>query len=121
MWFAGVHSDIGGTFLDDSCLAQITFKWVVDGACAAGLILKAGAYEKSCAVTLENAQGDVHRMGWVWALLTYRRRQVPADATVHESVRARISEDPGYRGRIPDTVTWDDPDWVLPGKYLSAP
>jgi len=121
VWFAGVHSDIGGTFPDDSRLAQITFKWVVDGALEAGLVLKADAYEKSCTVTPENAQGGVHRMGWVWVLLTYRRRRVPADAKVHASVRARISDDPGYRGRIPGTVTWDDPAWLLPSKYLPAP
>lgn len=120
VWFAGVHSDIGGTFPDDPRLAQITFKWVVDGALAAGLIPKPRAYEKSCRVTLENARGKVHRMGWVWALLTYRRRQMPAGAKVHESVRVRISEDSGYRGRIPDTTTWDDPDWLLPSKYLPA-
>ncbi len=63
----------------------------------------------------------MHRSGWVWALLTYRRRLVPASAKVRESVRTRISENSGYRRRIPDTVTWDDPDWLLPSKYLPVP
>ena len=30
MWFAGVHSDVGGTFPDDHRLADITLKWMTD-------------------------------------------------------------------------------------------
>jgi uncharacterized protein (DUF2235 family) len=29
VWFAGVHSDVGGTFVDDSRLSEITLKWTV--------------------------------------------------------------------------------------------
>ena len=69
VWFAGVHSDVGGTFEDDPRLPAITLKWMVEGAVDAGLVLKKNAYANSCTVTDDNALGTVHRMGWVWGLL----------------------------------------------------
>ncbi len=114
VWFAGVHSDVGGTFEDDPRLPQITLKWMVDGALDAGLILKNGAYEKSCTLVVDNALGKVHRMGRIWALLTYRHRRVPATARVHQSVQHRISAEPAYGSRVPKTVVWDDVAWLMP-------
>ena len=114
VWFAGVHSDVGGTFEDDPRLPTVTLKWILDGALAAGLRLKSGAYARQVTLGPEHALGTVHRMGWVWALLTYRRRRVPPDAHVHASVRARLGGDPGYAGRIPPTAVWSDDDWLSP-------
>lgn len=114
VWFAGVHSDVGGTFDDDPRLPQITLKWVVEGAVASGIILKKGAYGKSCRVTIDNASGTVHRMGWVWGLLTYRHRKVPPGARVHQSVRDRITADPAYGSKIPSTVLYEDVQWTAP-------
>jgi uncharacterized protein (DUF2235 family) len=115
VWFAGVHSDVGGTFDDDPRLPHITLKWMVDGALDAGLLLKPKAYQDSCQLTADNALGTVHRMGWIWALLTYRHRRLPDNARVHESVRARIAADPSYNNKhIPATVVWDDEDWLTP-------
>lgn len=114
VWFAGVHSDVGGTFDDDPRLPHITLKWMTDGALAAGLLLKPKAYQKSCTLAADDALGKVHRMGWIWVLLTYRHRAIPPTAHVHESVRARIDSDPGYAKRIPRTVTWDDANWLSP-------
>jgi uncharacterized protein (DUF2235 family) len=37
-WFAGVHSNVGGGYLDDG-LANLAFKWVLEGATAHGLEL----------------------------------------------------------------------------------
>jgi len=39
VWFAGVHSDIGGGFLDKPCQGEIALKSIVDGAQQAGLVL----------------------------------------------------------------------------------
>jgi uncharacterized protein (DUF2235 family) len=108
VWFGGVHSDVGGTFEDDPRLATIALAWMVDGALDAGLRLSAGAYEKWCTLTPDHALGAVHRMGWVWVLLTYRRRQVPAGASVHQSVQARLAHDPNYAPGLPDDVVWVD-------------
>ena len=111
-WFAGVHSDVGGTFEDDPRLAQITLRWMADAAVEAGLILKERSLEKTAAVTLEDAKGTIHRMGWVWAVLTYRQRQVPMGAKVHASVRERLEADPGYRRTLPETFSWEQSGWA---------
>jgi uncharacterized protein (DUF2235 family) len=112
VWFAGVHSDVGGTFEDDARLSQITLKWIADGAIDAGLLLKPSAYRASCALVPGNSFGTVHRMGVIWVLLTYRRRRVPANAQVHQSVMARIANDAAYSKRLPKTVVWSDQDWL---------
>lgn len=115
VWFAGVHSDIGGTFEDDHHLATVALKWVVDGALTPegkGLLLKPGAYRHEVSVDPRHALGKVHRMGWVWALLTYRRRRLPPHSRVHASVRARLGEDQDYGSRVPKTATWADEDWL---------
>jgi uncharacterized protein (DUF2235 family) len=111
-WFAGVHSDVGGTFVDDAKLADISLKWMVEGAMDAGVRLRFRAYQRRCALTPEHAVGPVHRMGWVWALATYRTRTVPRGAQVHVSVRDRVARQPGYRRRLPEGVVWEDEDWL---------
>lgn len=112
-WFAGVHSDVGGTFEDDPRLADIALKWMVDGAVAAGLHVRHRAYKARCALTPEHAAGTVHRMGRIWALAGYRRRTVPPSARVHASVRDRLTQDPAYGKRLRD-VEWVDDGWQTP-------
>ncbi|WP_406865077.1 DUF2235 domain-containing protein [Streptomyces sp. HUAS MG47] len=112
VWFAGVHSDVGGTFEDDPRLPAVSLKWVVDGALESGLLLKPGAYVKHLTLAPDHAYGTVHRMGRVWALLTYRRRRVPATARVHETVRLRTESDPAYGARLPAGVEWTDRTWL---------
>ncbi|HST47529.1 DUF2235 domain-containing protein [Jatrophihabitans sp.] len=111
-WFAGVHSDVGGTFDDDPRLPQISLKWVVDGGLESGLFLRPDAYAQHCTVSDDNAKGTIHRMGRVWGLLTYRRRPLPANAQCHASVRARVAALPDYQRKVPSTVTWADEDWT---------
>jgi uncharacterized protein (DUF2235 family) len=114
-WFAGVHSDVGGTFVDDDRLSRIALKWMVDGALEAGLLVEPRAYAKRCTVGAADATAPVHRMGRIWALLTYRRRPVPPGTVIHASVRDRLAADPGYG--LPEPVeayTWADEDWTTP-------
>jgi uncharacterized protein (DUF2235 family) len=116
VWFAGVHSDIGGAFEDDRRLSDISLKWMVEHAIEAGLLLNSKAFHKACAVTADNALGKIHRMSWVWLLLTYRRRPIPANARIHASVRSRTETDPGYRLRAShESIVWDDPEWARMG------
>jgi len=120
VWFAGVHSDVGGTFDDDPRLPQITLKWMAEGAATVGVILKKDAYRKSCTVSTDNASGTIHRMGWVWWLLTYRHRKVPPDARIHQSVRDRILADPGYGSKVPPTALYEDVHWVEPKRLIPS-
>lgn len=114
VWFAGVHSDVGGTFEDDPKLPTVTLKWMVDGALDADLLIKDRTYAKHLTLEPDHALGTVHRMGRVWALLTYRRRHVPRDAQVHESVRLRVESEAEYGERIPSGVIWADKEWLTP-------
>lgn len=113
-WFAGVHSDVGGTFEDDGPkLSTIPLKWVAEGAVRAGLLVTPTAYDRECTVTPAHAEAAVHRMGRIWALATYKHREVPDGAAVHASVGARRQADPAYgRGRFLGDVTYVDPDWT---------
>jgi hypothetical protein len=116
-WFAGVHSDVGGGFRDDPELSRITLKWMTDRALDHDLLLRPGAYQKVCAVKQEDGAGRIHRNGWFWGILTWRRRPLsPAEAPlVHASVRARIEADPAYELPLgPGEVVWEDPDWTTP-------
>src|SRR4029450_6484448 len=107
VWFAGVHSDVGGTFEDDSKLADIALKWMAEGAMGAGVLLRLRAYRNRCKLTPEHALGKIHRMGRIWALAGYRTRTVPHSAHLHWSVRDRLEKEPGYRRRGPDGGDWE--------------
>jgi uncharacterized protein (DUF2235 family) len=115
-WFAGVHSDIGGGFRDDPELSRITLKWMTDRAVDHGLLFNPGAYARQCTVSPEDAVGRLHRAGWIWGVLTFRRRPIDTETPlVHASVKARMQADSSYEiPRNPDEVTWDDVDWLTP-------
>jgi uncharacterized protein (DUF2235 family) len=116
VWFAGVHSDIGGTFEPDHKLATIALKWIADGV-RSDLVLRPGAYEEACAVDDGFALGQIHRMGAIWILAGSRRRHLPAGAVLHSSVKARREHDGSYphgRPAPPDNQVWADPEWTVP-------
>lgn len=113
VWFAGVHSDVGGSFEDFPGLGKISLKWMLEHASRAGLRVDADVVRKLRKVTAGDALDRVHRMGWVWMFLGYRKRPVtPANAKIHASVRDRMGADPNYNPRAPkDTIVWDDTAW----------
>src|SRR5215211_6932836 len=85
VWFAGVHSDVGGGFLDQQRLGDIALKWITEGAKDAGIVMREDRPLPT--VGPQHATAIIHRMDWYWALLTFRRRRVPSGARVHASVR----------------------------------
>ncbi|GAA3990715.1 DUF2235 domain-containing protein [Streptomyces plumbiresistens] len=119
VWFAGVHSDVGGTFdhaKGAPLLSTVTLKWIVDGV-HEDLLFRAGAYAEATALTKEFAGAPVHRNGPLWFLAGRRSRAVPEDAVFHASVRVRQQQDRGYRRGLPDPddlARWADPDWTEP-------
>ena len=124
VWFAGVHSDVGGTFDDDPRLSTISLDWILDGAIEEGLIIDPRLVRHRVHVDDANAVGTIHKMDWIWALLTFRRRPIPAGAHVHTSVRERREKLPDYPAVIPSDVVWDDPQWataVLPDVPAATP
>ena len=110
VWFAGVHSDIGGGYLDKPRLGDVALKWITDGARASGILLRDD--RPFAPLTIDNAGGIIHGMTWYWRLLTTRRRPVPATAKIHTSVQQRIAKDPNYqKDRLP-VDSWADPEWL---------
>jgi uncharacterized protein (DUF2235 family) len=117
VWFAGVHSDIGGGFVEEPRLGDIALKWVTDGARVAGILLREDRLFEP--VTIEHATAAIHRARWIWSLLIFRRRRVPPTAKIHASVKERMAQDPRYqqpccrccKKRVP-TDSWADLDWL---------
>jgi uncharacterized protein (DUF2235 family) len=115
-WFAGVHSDVGGTFEDDPRLAKIALKWIVDGT-VQDLHLRSDSYPKQCTIDESFAEGTRHRMGKIWFLAGTRHRSLPNSAKLHASVRARRKADPSYLPKLANADRddrWADPDWTVP-------
>jgi len=120
-WFAGVHSDVGGTF-ENHDLATVALKWVFDDDACRKLLMRDGdprtAYDHRCHVEPEFAYGPIHHMPRIWLLAGGRvRRPVPDEAVLHETVRLRRQHDPGYGLHLPDFGTpgrFTDPDWTTP-------
>lgn len=114
VWFAGVHSDIGGTFKDNADLSTITLKWLLEGAIEEGLLVQPAVYAARTAVNRSFASGVLHTNGWPWHLLGTHRRYILDGAAVHDSVRTRSDLDPRYRPPLPATPVWVDPAWADP-------
>lgn len=122
VWFAGVHSDVGGGFAADAeaaeerdrrLLSTVTLKWMTDAAIDAGILLRTRAYGKRCAVDELDALAPVHRMGGWWRLLGTRRRRREPSAPLHHSVAVRTRE-LGYAPDPPPQGDWADEDWLTP-------
>jgi len=104
VWFAGVHSDVGGTFPEHG-LSDIALDWLIREAQSAGLVLDERRYKKVLGVpTAEplpvgNVIDKIHDNPWYWwfAGLHWHRREIrPADE-VHLSVLQRIEQTADWR------------------------
>lgn len=111
VWFAGVHSDVGGQFPDDHALSDIAFAWMAGEAAAAGLEIDRKVYRRLLKVDYgeplpdDRALGRIHANGGLWALLGWRRRPIRPGDAVDSSVRHRIEATAGtaapYRPQLP--------------------
>jgi uncharacterized protein (DUF2235 family) len=113
VWFAGVHSDVGGGFEKNRGLGDISLKWMTEQARDQGLLLNGAEREALKGFSSASARDTIHRMSWAWALLTYRRRPVfPPDARVHKSVLTRMDSG-DYHPKLAQP-RWEDPEWSRP-------
>ncbi|GAC70256.1 DUF2235 domain-containing protein [Gordonia soli] len=110
-WFAGVHSDVGGGFTRDA-LGDISLLWILRGAHAAGIDLRAKAELRELPTRTQStwAIAPVHRNSRVWVLATYRRRSA-RQACIHPSVAVRREHHPGYASHLGSTTVFDE-DWL---------
>ncbi|WP_207891447.1 DUF2235 domain-containing protein [Nocardioides jejuensis] len=116
MWFAGVHSDVGGVFGDDHRLSDLAFAWMADEAREAGLVVDGAAYKHALGVRPGEALPDdlplgrIHRNSGIWVLAGgWRTRPVLPGDHVHPSVQERIDRTAGdrkpYRPALPGRRT----------------
>ena len=112
MWFAGVHSDVGGQYPDDHKLSDLAFLWMVDEARAAGMKVERNAVHRLVGVRWNQPLPDdlhtgvLHRNPWTWMLAGgWHGRHVLRGDHVHPSVQLRIDATTGtatpYRPRLP--------------------
>ena len=126
VWFAGVHSDIGGGYPEkESELAKISLQWMLDEAKTKGLLVSPGREQKILgatdpSMTRPSCTGMLHKSltGFWWVLEVFPRRFWDAKAVpprmrwkiplasprhmgvaseVHSSVCNRILQDSTYR------------------------
>lgn len=99
VWFAGVHSDVGGWY-DERDLSDISLMWMLEKAEAKGLILREGWRNG----LKPNHKGMMHesRVGF-WRLWKPVVRQIPENSLMHESVIQRKNANMGYSPQLPKT------------------
>lgn len=111
VWFGGAHCDVVGGPGACRPLADITFDWMLDGALRAGL-------EVSSSPELWYAAPAPNTFDALAASAPFGMRRLPADALVHASLDVYLRAHPQYWRRLPDRVTWADPDWLARGERL---
>ncbi len=89
MWFAGNHSDIGGSYPEDeSRLSDISLDWMLNDACKAGL-----QCDRSLLKLYPDPAGPQHdetRTSWIFRIAAKSPRHIPVDAPLHDSVLQRF-------------------------------
>ena len=89
VWFAGVHSDVGGWY-EERGLANIALHWMLDKAVARGLkVDRAGLASRR-----PDPHDEMHE-SWsgIWRARPRRTRKIPEGARVHRSVLERRDSD----------------------------
>ena len=95
MWFAGVHSDVGGQFPDHR-LSDIALSWMVKAAANADFRVNKQKYRWMLNAAFDDelpadhAMGQVHTNENIWRLLGFRKRDILKDDLIHPSVQYRI-------------------------------
>ncbi|MFZ2655586.1 MAG: DUF2235 domain-containing protein [Victivallales bacterium] len=86
VWFAGVHSDIGGGYAQ-SGLSDIALQWMIDRSMEHGLIFKARVSQD----VIPDASGFIHNSyEGKWLLFGENKRTIPATDLIHYSVKERL-------------------------------
>ena len=110
VWFAGVHSDVGGWYKERH-LSDIAFAWLVDKAAQGGLKLQSSWQKK----LNQDAAGMLHasRIGF-WKAWRPVQREIPDGSIIHQSVLDRIERMPDYRPTLPaQYVVTDNPTYAV--------
>lgn len=108
VWFAGAHSDIGGSY--EQCgLSDITLKWMLEEAQSNQLLIHKTCLEEIKPNHLANKHNPLLPMWW---LLGWRKRKIikrtrantpsSLDPLIHYSVKSRMEEINTYGPNLPE-------------------
>lgn len=95
VWFAGVHSDVGGSYAETG-LSDIALCWMMRKAKLHGLQFDADSFAHYTGIEGKHAL-DVAHQSWnpLWGL--WKKRTVPAGVTIANSVAIRTRYEDNYR------------------------
>jgi uncharacterized protein (DUF2235 family) len=101
IWFAGVHSDIGGSYAEnESRLSDITLEWMVhaaedlpDANTANGNGIKVDRSYLQLRPDPRGPQHDAREPGYIWGLFRWAKalRKIDPNAVLHPSVHERFT------------------------------
>ena len=117
VWFAGVHSDVGGSYAEAECgLSKITLLWMIEEAVKHGLKINEERFKKVVLGegksnyvgpdSLAMIHNSLHTFWWILELLPKneilnrqkfkfnlgKRRLIPENAIIHNSALMRIQQ-----------------------------
>ena len=127
VWFAGVHSDVGGSY-PETGLANITLSWMLSKALALGVELEAEAAKLYLPLPADPKWAiDTIHESWniLWGFWEHRR--IAANATISNSVPLRMVHVSGYHppnlsvsnGQLANTYVIEN-TVAMPGMALAA-
>jgi uncharacterized protein (DUF2235 family) len=95
VWFAGVHSDVGGSYAEAG-LSDIALSWMMRKAKSHGLQFDGDSFANYTEIEAKHALDAAHQ-SWnpLWGL--WKKRTVPTAATVANSVAIRARYEDAYR------------------------
>lgn len=100
VWFAGVHSDIGGSY-PDSSLSDISLNWMLRQAHNRDLLIRKD--ELSGPDFVPKPCSKLHNsLKWYWLILGWKRRNIPKGSSIHQSVYDRINDCDYNPKNLPD-------------------
>ena len=101
VWFAGVHSDVGGGYAQTG-LSDIALQWMIDSVYAHGLPFKASAINN----LKKDPDGELHdSYQGIWIPFGSKARTIGKNDLVHQSVETRMKN--GYApGNLPPDPTF---------------
>jgi uncharacterized protein (DUF2235 family) len=113
VWFAGVHSDVGGGYAEAECgLAKIALEWMLNEAVASGLRVDAPKKDRVLGYTdslfaKPDARAKIHKSlhGWWWFLELWPKRYWDSSA-----------DPPGYKWMWP----LGRPRYIAPGSTIHS-
>lgn len=83
VWFAGVHSDVGGWY-DERGLSNITLNWMLDKAVECGMKVQSYQFQG-------DHNGKQHKsFKGLWLIRGKRTRKIPENSQIHRSVIKRM-------------------------------